>query len=190
MATNSVQLSDNPPDTENDNQERPKNPRIPDDAVPYFKILRKLVMTHTKASHHSTFLHDCLTRRATPKGLQVKLTAQVPDPDLDFSLKWDQAHWEFSKTLTTLLANYYLARAKTTEKSIVTASSELAKRCDKETLEYIHQLNKTIETNLQLDLLKRRNQKTAGSRNTRRTTTSTRSTTEAPDNSVPTTSDS
>lgn len=188
MATSSIPSTSTEVDT--DTPAQPKNPRIPDDAVPYFKILRKLVMTHTKATHHSTFLHDCINRRATPKGLQAKISAQIPEPDLDFTLKWEQAHWDFSRELTTLLANYYSNRAKTTEGLIAKASTELATRCDQTTLTYIHKLNSTLEQTLKTDLQERRNRKTVDSRNTKKTVTITKSTTEVTDKSPQPTSDS
>lgn len=188
MATPSVSNAEIP--NPNNTREPPRNPRIPDDAVPYFKILRKLITTQIKSQHHSEYLKECLARRATPKGLQVKLSAQIPEPDLNFSLKWDQAHWNFSKHLTTLLADYYSARVKLTTAEIATAYKELTARCDPETLQYINKLNLNIQDKLKQELLERRNKKIADSRNTNQRMTTTRSTTSVIDNSTQPTSSS
>ena len=83
------------------------SPIIPAEAVPYFKIARKLALNLNKSIHHSTYLKSCIDRNVGPRGLQARVAPQIPDSDWTFSLKWEQAHQEFSLKLTKLLHEYY-----------------------------------------------------------------------------------
>lgn len=44
--------------------------RIPDIAVPFFKVARKLALSKVRVNHHAMYLNECVKDKHTPKGLQ------------------------------------------------------------------------------------------------------------------------
>lgn len=126
--------------------------RLPDNIIPFFKILRKLHQTKIKSQHHSTFLQKCLDERYTPKGLRSNVTSQIPDQDIEFTFRWEKAHQAFATELTTLLCSYYTERVENTIQKIEEKTEALKKECNEETLgkiqEYLGRLDKDLETTL------------------------------------------
>ena len=128
-------------------------PIIPADAVPYFKIARKLAINQTRAQHHYTYLATCQTKHQPPRGLQARVSPQIADPDWEFNLKWETAHQNFGIELTKILAGYYERRIANLNKEIEKAKGCLRERCTTEIIAHIEvvisNMLKTEETNLQ-----------------------------------------
>lgn len=124
------------------NTEEPPKPkiRIPDQAVPHFKILRKLCTNKAKAEHHHKFLEQCLKDETSPRGLQPKIRPQVGEPTLEFTLIWEQTLSRFSRELTNLLYNHYTERISTLEHQIDVHKSPLEKTCNQDQIDYITEL--------------------------------------------------
>ena len=133
--------------------------RIPSDAVPYFKVARKLALSYNRALHHQKYLNECLEKRTIPKGLQLKVAAQIPEPNLDFTIKWEIAHLNFSKELTKLLSEYYQTRVNTLKESIETTKTSLITLCDTNTLQNIQNIIAKLEISQAEALQQRRNKK-------------------------------
>lgn len=180
-------MNENPTVTETP----PDKPRIPDDAVPHFRVLRKLVLSLNRATHHAEYLNECLSRRASPKGLQAKIQPQVPETDLEFTLEWEKTHWEFSRSLTQQLHNYYKKRAKKLATTVERTRQEIITRCSQDTVTYINNLISSLEESQAKTLQEKRQQKIAGTKNTtgqRQTTTTSTTTPPKPSTSTTTAS--
>lgn len=127
--------------------------RLTDNAVPFFKILRKLLQTNIRSKHHATFLQKCIDEQQTPKGLRSNVTSQIPEQDIEFTFLWERAHTRFATELTTLLCQYYNRRAVKTQKGIVDTNAALKKECSEEVLknitEYLDRLGKDLKSTLE-----------------------------------------
>lgn len=146
----------------------PTTTRFPDDAVPYFRVCRKLTLNRNKSIHHSDYLRHCLKEKITPKGLQAKVPPQVPEPNIDFTIKWEKAHLKFFKELTQLLSEYYAERVQTLNRQIDTTRLSLKELCSDSQMSLIEGLISSLAITQQTALEERRTRKTEGSKNTNR----------------------
>ena len=135
--------------------------RIPDQAVPYFRLYRKMVLNRNKAEHHHMYLTTCIDTNLTAKGLQTQVAPQVPDQDFEFSIKWEHAHLQISKELTILLCEYYKNRIDKTKLQITKAHDQLTKLCNQQQLNHIDNIIQGQEAVQQQTLKERRDKKTS-----------------------------
>ena len=146
--------------------ETPTAPTIPANAVPHFKIARKLALNLNKSNHHATYLENCLSRNAAPRGLQARVAPQIPDSDWAFSLKWEQAHQEFGLKLTELLLEYYNTRKAKLNVEIESTKSHLESVCTPEVLTHMEKIISNMEEAQTKTLQERRQRKTDDTRST------------------------
>ena len=166
MATKHPTLTNNDSPTTSEPKKSEPRERIPMDAIPYFKVARKLALSYNRAIHHQKYLNDCLTKRTIPKGLQLKVAAQIPEPNLQFTLKWETAHLKFSKELTSILAEYYGERVTSLSTQIESTKESLVAICDPPTLTNIEQIIKDLEKTQAQSLQERRERKTGATKTT------------------------
>lgn len=149
---------------------KPAQPRIPDPAVPYFKLARKALQGSVRAEHHAAYLGLCLTNNTSPRGLQSRIPPAVPDQDFEFMIQWENAHHDFSRTLTDLLHNYYIARTSRLQTELSTCNVKITELCTVEVQTHIQSLLDKIQIELKQELEARRTRKinrdVEGSRNT------------------------
>lgn len=125
---------------------------LKDSVVPYFKVLRKLKQTIIRSEHHSTFLQRCIDEEQTPKGLRSKITSQIPEQSIAFTLRWEDAHRRFATELTTQLCEYYKDRALISREQFQDNLEKLKELCNEETTlkitEYLDRLAQDLEASL------------------------------------------
>ena len=167
MATNYSPNWDEPDGPSIDQSEN--NIRIPADAVPYYKLARKIGVNLVKAQQHDNYLNQCILRSIVPKGLSFKVKAQIPEPDWKFQLRWDQAQLECSKKLRDLLKEYYYERVTELQTRYITTFEEIEQRChDPTVINKMKELINKLKDSVEKGLTERKNQKIEDSRNTRR----------------------
>lgn len=139
---------------------KPKNSvRIPNPAVPYFKLARKSLQGRTHAEHHATYLKLCLDNNTTPRGLQNQIPAAIPEQDFSFQIDWERAHNDFARNLTGLLHDYYSQRAARLKDQLELCNSHIVELCNPETQIHIQNLLNNIKRELESELENRRNSK-------------------------------
>ena len=104
--------------------------RIPDPAIPYYKLCRKLALNLNKAQHHHTYLQQCIESIITPKGLQTKVPPQIPDQKSTFTIEWEQSHLEFSRNLTIILSEYYHERIEEIKQELEISKNTVQQKCN------------------------------------------------------------
>ena len=185
MATN--QTNPPPDNTNSDLDQTTSTVRIPDPAVPYFRLCRKTALNLNKAKHHYQYLNDCKTRNISPKGLQPRVPPQIPEQDFDFTVKWETAHLEFSKTLTILLRDYYHQRITKLQAELKKGENKIDELCTQQQKALVIELITSLEATQIQSLKDRRSKKTEDSRPTREPLKKKRSVTFLPSTSTSTT---
>ena len=161
--------------------------RIPDHAVPYFRICRKLALNLNKARHHYTYLNECVNNNISPKGLQPRIPPQTSEQDFDFTVKWETTHLEFSKKLTILLCDYYRERINKIQLDLTKGKSQIDALCSDKQVELVNDLIHSLEATQIQALQERRNKKIEDTRPTRQPLKKKRSITFLPSASTSTT---
>ena len=142
--------------------------RIPADVLPLYKLARKIAVSLTKASQHEKFLSSCVLRNIVPKGLQPNVTAQIPNNNWTFHLRWEETQLNCGKKLRDLLNTYYADRRLELTSKLDEVYTEINTKCPQE----IQDLIKTLITKLQTEVAnnkdKKGNKKAADTRNTQR----------------------
>ena len=87
--------------------------RIPADAIPYHKLSRKIATNLHNATEHIEFLNECIIKNTVPKGLQGKITPQIPENNWEFLLKGEETLKECGKKLRLQLKDFYQTRQET-----------------------------------------------------------------------------
>ena len=136
--------------------------RIPDPAIPYYKLCRKLTLNLNKAQHHHTYLQQCIESNITPKGLQTRVPPQIPDQKSTFTIKWEQAHLEFSQNLTKILSKYYQERIEEIRLELETNKKTLQTKCNTSQFDHINNIIHEQEATQLQTLQNRRTKKTEG----------------------------
>ena len=157
--------------TTSENQTANENPvsiRIPADVLPHYKLARKLALNIKRAEHHENYLQECIDRNIIPKGLQCNITAQTPETDWTFQLKWEKAQLECSKTLRNLLGGYYSDRVTDLKQRYNTTLEEIRLQCDETIYTEMLRLISNIEEEVKQNLQQRRTRKIEDSKNTRK----------------------
>ena len=77
--------------------------QIPGNLSGRVKALQKLARQQTKAEHHIGIQTTALNRETAPAGLVPRIRPQVPQPSIEFTIKWQVTLQKTGLTLTKLL---------------------------------------------------------------------------------------
>ena len=155
------------------NTDETETTRIPADAIPYYKLARKIATNLKKASNHTKFLNECIIKNTVPKGLQGKVTPQIPENDWEFILKWEQTQLDCAKKLRLLLKDYYQSRQQTLQKDFEDAKTKLENKCAPEEYKLALDLITKIEETVDKQQKTKKTKKTPTQNTTQNTTINT-----------------
>ena len=88
-----------------------KQPRISEDNIPTFRILRKLAKSLIRAQYNHSTLDTSLQEKRLPKGLcPNKIPLKIPEVSTKTQIAWEHAHNNLNKQLTTILRDHWKER--------------------------------------------------------------------------------
>lgn len=133
--------------------------RIPDTALPYFRIARRALQAQLRSEHHAEYLKFCLDNNSTPRGLQTRVQPSIPEQSFQFTIKWETAHTEVARNLTILLQKYYLDHSAHLKNEVDSAGLEIRKLCSPIIHKHFEELLSKIKKDLLIERKERRTNK-------------------------------
>jgi hypothetical protein len=89
------------------------------------KTIKDLNVKKARAEHHRSLINSALKDGRTINGLRREVKPQIPDISVELAIKWEDAHNQFTDTLTKLLAEYWANKRDNIDVDISTALHQL-----------------------------------------------------------------
>lgn len=136
------------------------NPKFKDSILPLYRAYRKATTAFTKSTHHKEFLTTCIDNGTTPRGLRPNIQPQVPNPNTDFILKWEEATVKYGQKLTEVLQEYWTNREETLKWEVERCNALLKERATPQEMDDIESITKQLSEELRISLRNTKNRKT------------------------------